>query len=557
MANASLFCMDGSRRGETLCPQGEAIRLGTDPDCDIRFHPESEPGVAGFHAEVRREPAGFSVVERNGRIFVNGDRAPVAVIRDEDVIQLGEGGPRLRFRAQAGRAKTVRQMIVDSADVSRTRKPGGTTGMRRMTAFARQFAREAIRHSTRRFRVAVTLALVVLASMAVFLAIELARSRSEQSRLRRESSERETAALQRAAELQARLDEIRVQALEGEKLGRDLVAQMKTAELKLLDLEKESTGARDAIEKYGRGVCLLVAAIHFADGRTHLPIRHAVDRAGQPRRRLDGSFVWTTEKGEGNPRATLWVTGTGFLVSKDGLIVTNRHVADPWSDRGTAGEFLSRGAKPVRGVFQAYFPGVRRPFRVARVRVDDDEDGDVGLLIADLEGEDIPVLPLAPSGARQRPGEDVILIGYPTGLAGLVNKLGARDIEKVLAIDSPDYSRIAAVLAERDLITPFVTEGVLSNVLPEKLVYDAVTTKGGSGGPVITRRENLVIGINHAVLEKFTGANFGVPVSYLHRLIAVAPDFTPALSRAELDPADVTGEPAEALGGEAGPESRR
>ncbi len=45
------------------------------------------------------------------------------------------------------------------------------------------------------------------------------------------------------------------------------------------------------------------------------------------------------------------------------------------------------------------------------------------------------------------------------------------------------------------------------------IVFDAPTTQGGSGGPVLNK-EGLVVGVEYAVLSKFGGNSFGVPINY-------------------------------------------
>ncbi len=44
-------------------------------------------------------------------------------------------------------------------------------------------------------------------------------------------------------------------------------------------------------------------------------------------------------------------------------------------------------------------------------------------------------------------------------------------------------------------------------------MYDAVTTAGGSGGPLFNL-DGKVIAVNFAVLTQFTGASMGVPIHY-------------------------------------------
>ena len=64
-----------------------------------------------------------------------------------------------------------------------------------------------------------------------------------------------------------------------------------------------------------------------------------------------------------------------------------------------------------------------------------------------------------------------------------------------------------AELARRRLIRPLVTQGHIGDVLPDKIVYDAQTTSGGSGGPLMTR-EGGVIGVTFAIVKVFRRLQF-------------------------------------------------
>jgi S1-C subfamily serine protease len=76
-------------------------------------------------------------------------------------------------------------------------------------------------------------------------------------------------------------------------------------------------------------------------------------------------------------------------------------------------------------------------------------------------------------------------------------------------------------LAALSLIRPSATCGHLGDVVGDKLIYDAPTAHGGSGGPVFNSRGE-VIGINAAYLDGFSGGTLGVSVRELKPLIAAA-----------------------------------
>jgi S1-C subfamily serine protease len=76
-------------------------------------------------------------------------------------------------------------------------------------------------------------------------------------------------------------------------------------------------------------------------------------------------------------------------------------------------------------------------------------------------------------------------------------------------------------LAATSRIRPLATYGHLGDVTDEALIYDAHTAPGGSGGPVLNHRGE-VVGINAAFMEHFIGGNIGVPVSAIKPLIKIA-----------------------------------
>ena len=61
--------------------------------------------------------------------------------------------------------------------------------------------------------------------------------------------------------------------------------------------------------------------------------------------------------------------------------------------------------------------------------------------------------------------------------------------------------------------------GIVGQVSHGAIVYDAETTYGGSGGPVLNA-QGEVVAINSAILPEYGGSNMGVPVRALKKLIA-------------------------------------
>jgi len=107
----------------------------------------------------------------------------------------------------------------------------------------------------------------------------------------------------------------------------------------------------------------------------------------------------------------------------------------------------------------------------------------------------------------------VLLLGYPTALDAILARAGAETLDSVVAASKGDSKQMMEELARRHLIRPIATQGHIGDVLLDKIVYDAQTTSGGSGGPLFNN-EGKVVGINFAVVREFGGSNFAIPVGF-------------------------------------------
>src|SRR5271165_756169 len=66
------------------------------------------------------------------------------------------------------------------------------------------------------------------------------------------------------------------------------------------------------------------------------------------------------------PALRVRVSGTGFVVA-DGLLATNRHVAEPWYEDAEASALIRRGATPQLERLLAFFPGMSSGVNVTPV----------------------------------------------------------------------------------------------------------------------------------------------------------------------------------------------
>ena len=231
-----------------------------------------------------------------------------------------------------------------------------------------------------------------------------------------------------------------------------------------------------------------------------------------------GYIYGVYEVGFPNQRPTVRarVSGTGFLVA-DGLLATNRHVAEPWYGDSEAQKLIDQGATAMLENLVVFFPGSPTPVTLSPAAVSKTTD----LAVLRMEDSDVvhglPALPLAKSPGS--PGELVTVIGYPMGIAGMVAKSPSGIYER-LAYRHNDINA-ASELAALSLIRPSTTCGHLGDVVGDKLIYDAPTAHGGSGGPVFNAKGE-VIGVNSAYMDGFTGGTLGVSVESLRPLLQEA-----------------------------------
>ncbi|HMI52363.1 MAG TPA: trypsin-like peptidase domain-containing protein [Candidatus Saccharimonadales bacterium] len=278
-------------------------------------------------------------------------------------------------------------------------------------------------------------------------------------------------------------------------------------------LESDRKIAETIVSKSGSSVCLLHVVVEFLDRSSGKPILVAVDGLGKPIQDAKGMVQLATE-GNG-PHLQLDIFGTGFLVRKDGQLVTNHHVAEPWWGNDELKKLIEGGASAYALSYTAYFPGSSEGIRAKVERIS--TEADVATLR--LEGTapaGTLVLSLDDKASSSVSGEPVVLIGYPTGIEGILARAGS-DVAERIAGNATNVSQIVAKLAAEKLIRPTTTQGHIGDVLQDKIVYDAATTSGGSGGPLFDHN-GKVIGVNFAILNGFGGSNLAVPARYAQQL---------------------------------------
>jgi len=171
--------------------------------------------------------------------------------------------------------------------------------------------------------------------------------------------------------------------------------------------------------------------------------------------------------------------GSGFVIDKEGHIVTNNHVVE--------------GADQLRVTFA---DGVVAAAEV----VARDEDSDLAVIKVDVNPDRLVPLELGDSSSL-RVGQRVVAIGNPWDLGGtmtvgIVSALG------------------------RTLPGRFTPEMGLYSI-PDLIQTDAAINPGNSGGPLVDSR-GLVVGVNSAIRSESnsnSGVGFAVPVDIVKRVV--------------------------------------
>ncbi|MGA8037918.1 MAG: trypsin-like peptidase domain-containing protein [Candidatus Acidiferrales bacterium] len=338
----------------------------------------------------------------------------------------------------------------------------------------------------------------------------------EQARKLREQSgagEVETAAKQslqkQAADIQSKM------AAASPDESASLQKQLAETNSRLQKLEQQGLAAQAIIPADVQSVCLLHVAVAFNDKNSGKRLRYAgLNQDGDPLQDSDGKPVLTLD-GNG-PEVKIDVFGTGFLAGPDGRVITNRHVAEPWWKNDEMDALTKQGLQAQISTIRAYFPNDPRSFK-AEIN-DISKETDLAAMRVDMQNLRRSILTIDSKNDAARSGSAIILMGYATGLAAILARTDEDTAQQIMKESSGDVNQVLGELAKRNLIRPLITQGHIGDVLPDKIVFDAQTTSGGSGGPLFNR-EGKVIGVTYAVLKGFGGSNFGIPIRFSQPLL--------------------------------------
>ncbi|MFQ5742507.1 MAG: trypsin-like peptidase domain-containing protein [Acidobacteriota bacterium] len=506
----ALVFLSGRSRGATRFLRGESMCIGSLPEAGVRLTTEAEELPDNFRllATLRRRGQTYEMeVAPGAEVWANGEAVDHLVLASGDVLELGRRGTVLRFRLyppDRGPYKTMAEAFSDCVGCARY---GGKNTLHRAGILFAGMPLEMATRTTPKVRATFLLLMVTLlggTGTLLFRNIRLERRLADAS-----------ARVEGLAALLERTEHNSFSRHDFDAARAELEGRLSDTSARVDTLEARAGARERVISEASPAVVFIQGAYGFVQPSSDRPLRFVAGSDGRPVRSPLGNTPVTLE-GDG-PAVELLYTGTGFVVTSDGRILTNRHVAMPWAFDENAQSIIRHGLQPVMRRLRGYLPQIVEPFDVELVSTSD--RADVALLKCQLAPDGL--VPLELTDVPPHPGDEVIVLGYPAGMQALLARTNAAFAKQIFAEGTIDFWGLAQRLAAGGYIAPLATQGIVGQVTPGSVVYDAETTHGGSGGPVIGLN-GQVVAINAAIVPEFGGSNLGVPAGEALRLLAAS-----------------------------------
>ncbi len=259
----------------------------------------------------------------------------------------------------------------------------------------------------------------------------------------------------------------------------------------------------------------------------------------------------------GRPIAVSGASGTGFVVDKNGFVLTNRHVAASWhtsyqfpqdAHNGILFRFTEKGLepagmlqypphdwvpaeskhfgqKPVSGKIlegQTTYMDVtfakndlRTPAKIVRVS----NTHDVAMIKIDLPGE-LEAVKIKEEEKDITPGQKVVIMGYPGISPAAVIVKSSDDMfnQSAQYIQVPDPTvtdcSIGKIIRGKSELSGSNNLGYFSRYGDVYQLTTSETGPGNSGGPVFDKDGNVIAIFSAGASEGSTAIAFAVPIRY-------------------------------------------
>lgn len=508
MPSLMLVSLSGKEKGKTYIFDKEKVCIGTDKACDLLI-PNGDGTEETKHfiaAEILYKANGFQLAWNNNEdcaISINYNS--ISQLPNNNHLEL-QDGDLLGFSHKSRESRYSLHLVEDKSLLPQPKKEHlkteehlfpevdvvGHIHPRTATHFLKGLAQGLWAEIPSSFKVfCLTFAILIVSGgfFSLFYVLKTLNGQSSDINVLAEEKERYLGIIKQL-----------------EERNRELIETAKKE-------QKRYNLAQNINETYQNGVCLIQGVYTYVNPQTGAQLRYLdntfnnrplLDESGQQNVSFDGTGAVFYES----------FSGTGFLIG-EGEVLTNRHVVHPWWRDETDRIIIAQGGKPQLVELYAFFPGIKPRFELTVKSFS--QENDVAVSTFDQGDAAIPKLPLNPASEAAAIGQAMVLIGYPTGVDGLIERLDDKVKNEINRKAFSPEERIKEV-ADRGLIHPLISQGHINGLNAGRIIHDAATTEGGSGSPIFNG-EGEVIGINSSIITTDSGvpvqgSNLGIPIRF-------------------------------------------
>jgi serine protease Do len=533
------------------------VVLGRDPSSTVKYDPDRDDLVGRQHAKITQDPndpSQFIVTDLNSRngTFVNRQRVTGAVrVNPGDVVQLGPAGPEFVFEVEPRPASATKATRVTATGpigqgAPATRVPGGgapnfppTTpagpppsggvGKATVERIVAQNVQQAKKSQSRTYLAVIAVVVVLFFGVAAVGGFLVWRSMSGVSS--QTSSE--------IATLKKGFDEAKATEAAGAPMKAAEVANNYGKAVVKIDV------AWKLVSQQGNGLVYHQYTVY--QGRP-AALYVKVGDAIEPYLTYNSNSL---NVGIGGRH-----TGSGFAVSSDGFILTNRHVAAAWESAyqfpssADNGILVAAGPDgkmtPVAVVPQAPANWIPSQSKQDNISYDGRNDHldvlfpnserrltaklsavsprhDVALIKVDSPGT-IPAVEINDNYDSIKAGETAVVLGYPSISApvyGIVKSMDAMNPE-TKGVEIPDPTVTVGNIGRiyRSQEGSAGAEKTTVSVIGDSYQLQINTTgSGNSGGPVFDDHGRVIAIFYAGLSDGRTAVTFAVPIRYGRELM--------------------------------------